>query len=83
MGRIGSDQRLCAEKSGNQSAGYQCKRRACAGAGQVVKAWGVLAERSGWAKLPRYALGVSSGGAMVLALALRLPLDGARAPVSI
>ena len=67
----------------NQPAGHQCVRRARAGAGQVVKAWGVLAERSGWAKLPRFALGVSSGGAMVLALALRLPLDGARAPAAI
>ncbi|KAK9836287.1 hypothetical protein WJX81_002164 [Elliptochloris bilobata] len=42
----------------------------------VIQAWSVLAERSGWAKLPRFALGASSGGAMVLALAQRLPLDG-------
>ena len=43
---------------------------------QVMQAWTVLSERSGWAKLPRYALGASSGGAMALALAQRLPLDG-------
>lgn len=49
---------------------------ACPARLQVVRAWAALAERAGWAKLPRYALGASSGGAMALALAQRLPLDG-------
>ena len=48
----------------------------CPAPPQVIRAWAVLAERGGWAKLPRYALGASSGGAMALALAQRLPLDG-------
>ena len=48
----------------------------CPASPQVMRAWAVLAERSGWFKLPRYALGASSGGAMALALAQRLPLDG-------
>lgn len=43
---------------------------------QVIQAFKTLAERSGWGSLPRFALGASSGGAMVLALALRMPLDG-------
>ena len=38
--------------------------------------WQLLSEREGWSKIPRYALGGSSGGAFVLNLALRLPLDG-------
>ena len=33
--------------------------------GQVREAWGVLAAREGWEKLPKYALGVSSGASMV------------------
>ena len=33
-------------------------------------------EREGWAKVPRYALGGSSGGAFALHLAMRLPLSG-------
>ena len=33
--------------------------------GQVKEAWGALAAREGWEKLPKYALGVSSGASMV------------------
>lgn len=32
---------------------------------QVKQAWAVLAAREGWEKLPKYALGVSSGASMV------------------
>ena len=32
---------------------------------QVREAWAVLAAREGWEKLPKYALGVSSGASMV------------------
>ncbi|CAK0738447.1 hypothetical protein CVIRNUC_001044 [Coccomyxa viridis] len=42
----------------------------------VREAWAVLAARENWEKLPKYALGVSSGASMVLLLALRMQLDG-------
>jgi len=32
---------------------------------QVMKVWAVLSGREGWEKLPKYALGVSSGASMV------------------
>lgn len=32
---------------------------------QVKRAWAVLSGRESWEKLPKYALGVSSGAAMV------------------
>jgi hypothetical protein len=38
--------------------------------------WAVLSRREGWEGLPLYALGASSGAAMVLCLALRMPLAG-------
>ena len=37
---------------------------------QVKAAWGALAAREGWDKVPVYALGASSGAAMVRAPAL-------------
>ena len=43
---------------------------------QVIDVWNALAERDyGYAQLPRYALGVSSGGAMALVLAKYFPLQ--------
>ena len=42
--------------------------------------WQELLEREGWGRIPHYALGGSSGGAFVLFLAQRIPLDGV-APV--
>ena len=39
--------------------------RVCAVTGQVREAWAVLAARENWEKLPKYALGVSSGASMV------------------
>lgn len=48
---------------------------------QVIDVWNALAERDyGYAQLPRYALGVSSGGAMALVLAKYFPLQ-VRTPV--
>ena len=41
--------------------------------------WEELVIREGWAKIPRYALGGSSGGAFALHLAMRLPLSGVAA----
>ena len=43
---------------------------------QVIRVFEALAEREGWGKLPRFALGGSSGGAFALHLALRLQLSG-------
>ena len=43
---------------------------------QVIDVWNTLANRDyGYAQLPRYALGVSSGGAMALVLAKFFPLQ--------
>ena len=45
-----------------------CRLRCCevsAVTGQVREAWAALAAREGWEKLPKYALGVSSGASMV------------------
>ncbi len=56
-----------------------CIRRSREGAyygTQVVAVWEELEARDyGWAGLPRYALGVSSGGAMALVLAAEFPLQ--------
>ena len=43
---------------------------------QVLKVWRILSEREAWSRIPHYGLGGSSGGAFVLFLAQRLPLDG-------
>lgn len=43
---------------------------------QVTMAWQELLERENWGRIPHYALGGSSGGAFVLLLAQRVPLDG-------
>ena len=56
-----SSQALLKEYSCMVSAGV----RVCAVTGQVREAWAVLAAREGWEKLPKYALGVSSGASMV------------------
>lgn len=48
---------------------------------QVTRAWEELLEVEGWARLPHYALGGSSGGAFVLLLAQRIPLDGIAAVI--
>ena len=43
---------------------------------QVIDVWNALAERDyGYTQLPRYALGISSGGAMALVLAKYFPLQ--------
>ncbi len=39
---------------------------------QVKEAWAVVAAREGWEKLPKYALGVSSGASMVHSCSLPL-----------
>ena len=46
---------------------------------QVLSVWEELVDREGWAKIPRYALGGSSGGAFALHVAMRLPLSGVTA----
>lgn len=43
---------------------------------QVISAFETIAKQQGWQKLPRFALGGSSGGAFALHLALRLQLSG-------
>lgn len=42
---------------------------------QVTWALQALVKQQGWSGLPMYALGASSGGAMVLLLALTMPLQ--------
>ena len=43
---------------------------------QVIDMWTTLVDRDyGYAELPRYALGISSGGAMALVLAKIFPLQ--------
>ena len=43
---------------------------------QVIDVWNELTERDyGYAQMPRFALGVSSGGAMALVLAKYFPLQ--------
>ena len=50
---------------------------------QVIDVWTELASRDyGYAQLPRYALGVSSGGAMALVLAKFFPLQVSRALIA-
>lgn len=43
---------------------------------KVIWAVQALTKQEGWAELPLYALGASSGGALALLLALRMPLQG-------
>ena len=42
---------------------------------QVTWALQALTKQRGWSELPMYALGASSGGALVLLLALKMPLQ--------
>ena len=42
---------------------------------QVTWALQALVKQQGWSELPLYALGASSGGALVLLLALRFPFQ--------
>lgn len=42
---------------------------------QVTWALQALTKQRGWSELPMYALGASSGGALVLLLALKVPLQ--------
>ena len=50
---------------------------------QVIDVWTELASRDyGYAQLPRYALGVSSGGAMALVLAKFFPLQVSQALIA-
>ena len=42
----------------------------------VPRAVEAVTQREGWEQLPRFALGVSSGGAFAMLLALRIPLAG-------
>ena len=45
------------------------------GVSQVTWALQALTKQRGWSGLPMYALGASSGGALVLLLALKMPLQ--------